>query len=138
MIHFCAALVISVVMTIPWLAVSHLAACLAALAIIGLTYSLTVIVHARKSTGYQPDAGDLFWYAGLPVLAYLMLGVAAILVWTFAVWSLFLVAAISVLFPVHGYSQLVGHGHLRGPKPHTTNRRARRVGRHPHQCYRGL
>ena len=38
------------------LAVFHLAACLAALAIIGLIYSLTVIVHARKSTGYQPDA----------------------------------------------------------------------------------
>jgi hypothetical protein len=96
-IHFCAALVISVVMNIPWLAVSHLAASLAVLAIIGLIYSLTVIVHARKST-YQPDAEDWFWYAGLPVLAYVMLGVAAILVWKLAVWSLFLIAALSVLF----------------------------------------
>jgi hypothetical protein len=96
-IHFCAALVISVVINIPWLAVSHLAACLAALAIIGLIYSLTVIVHARKST-YQPDAEDWFWYAGLPVLAYLILGVAAIVVWMLVVWSLFLIAAISVLF----------------------------------------
>jgi hypothetical protein len=96
-IHFCAALVISVVMNIPWLAVSHLAASLAVLAIIGLIYSLTVIVHARKST-YQPDAEDWLWYAGLPVLAYVMLGVAAILVWKLAVWSLFLIAALSVLF----------------------------------------
>jgi hypothetical protein len=96
-IHFCAALVISVVMNIPWLAVSHLAASLAVLAIIGLVYSLTVIVHARKST-YQPDTEDWFWYAGLPVLAYVMLGVAAILVWKLAVWSLFLIAALSVLF----------------------------------------
>ena len=96
-IHFCAALVISVVMNIPWLAVSHLAASLAVLAIIGLVYSLTVIVHARKST-YQPDAEDWFWYAGLPVLAYVMLGVAAILVWMLAVWCLFLIAANSVLF----------------------------------------
>jgi hypothetical protein len=96
-IHFCAALVISVVMNIPWLAVSHLNACLAALAIIGLVYSLTVIVHARKAT-YQPDAEDWFWYAGLPVLAYVMLGVAAILMWMLALWSLFLIAAISVLF----------------------------------------
>jgi hypothetical protein len=96
-IHFCAALVISVVMNIPWLAVSHLAASLAVLAIIGLVYSLSVIVHARKST-YQPDTEDWFWYAGVPVLAYVMLGVAAILVWKLAVWSLFLIAALSVLF----------------------------------------
>jgi len=97
-IHFCAALLISVVMNIPWLAVSHLAACLVVLAIVGLIYSLTVIVHARKSTGYQPDAEDWFWYAALPVLAYVMLGVAAILVWMLAAWSLFAIAAISVLF----------------------------------------
>jgi len=97
-IHFCAALVISVVMNIPWLAVLHLAACLGALATIGLLYSLTVIRHARKTTGYRPDAEDWFWYAGLPVLAFAILGVAAILACSRACWSLFLIAAISVLF----------------------------------------
>jgi hypothetical protein len=97
-IHFCAALVISVVMNIPWLAVLHLAECVGALAVIGLIYSLTVIVHAGKSTGYQPDAEDWFWYAGLPVLSYVLLGVGAILVWMLAPRSLFLIAAISVLF----------------------------------------
>jgi hypothetical protein len=78
-IHFCAALMISVFMNIPWLAVSHLATSLAAFAIIGLIYSLTVIVHARKSLGYQSDAENWFWYGGLPVLAYVVLGVAAVL-----------------------------------------------------------
>lgn len=97
-IHFCAALVISVVMNIPWLAVSHLAACLGAMATLGFVYSLTVIVHARKQTGYHPDAEDWFWYAGAPVFAYVMLGFAAILAWSLAGWSLFLIAAISVLF----------------------------------------
>lgn len=97
-IHFCAALAISVVMNIPWTTVSHLAACLGALAICGLIYSLTVIRHARKQTGYHPDAEDWFWYAGLPVFAYVILGVAAMLAWSRTGWSLFLVAAISVLF----------------------------------------
>ena len=77
--------------------VSHLAACLGALAIMGFVYSLTVIVHARKSS-YQPDAEDWFWYAGLPVLSYVVLGVAASLAWFLAAWSLFIIAAISVLF----------------------------------------
>jgi hypothetical protein len=97
-VHFCAALVISVVMNIPWLAVSHLGVCLATVAIVGMIYSLTVIVHARKQTGYQPDAEDWFWYAALPVLAYVVLGVAAISAWLPAEWSLFLIAAMSVLF----------------------------------------
>jgi hypothetical protein len=65
---------------------------------IGVIYTLTVIVHARKSIAYQPDAEDWFWYAGLPVLAYIVLGVAAIVVWMLAGWSLFVIAAISVLF----------------------------------------
>lgn len=97
-IHFCAALAISAAMNIPWMAVSHLAACLAALAMIGSTYSLTVIVHARGQTGYRPDVEDWLWYAGLPLIAYVMLGVAAILAWSHAIWSLFAIAAVSLLF----------------------------------------
>jgi hypothetical protein len=97
-IHFCAALAISAAMNIPWLEVSHLAACLAALAMIGAIYSLTVIVHASGETGYRPDAEDWIWYAGLPLVAYVMLGVAAILAWSLVVWSLFAIAALSVLF----------------------------------------
>lgn len=97
-IHFCAALVISVVMNIPWASVLHLAGCLGALALIGLIYSFTVIAHARKQIGYHPDAEDWFWYAGVPLLAYALLGVAAILAFLLAVSSLFLIAAISVLF----------------------------------------
>lgn len=85
------------VRTFSRLAVFHLAACLAALAIIGLIYPLTVIVHARKSTGYQPDPGDWFWYAGLPALSYVMLGVGAIFVWMLAPRSLFLIAAIRLV-----------------------------------------
>lgn len=101
-IHFCAALLISVIMNVPWLAVSHLAACLGTLATIGSIYSLSVIAHARKQTGYRPDAEDWFWYAGVPLLAYVVLGVAALLAWSLAGWSLFVVAAISVLFLILG------------------------------------
>jgi len=101
-IHFCAALLISVVMNIPWAAAWHLAALLGALAVVGLIYSLTVIVHARKSTGYQPDAEDWFWYAALPVLAYIALVVAAILTWLLAASSLLLIASVSVWFLLMG------------------------------------
>lgn len=101
-IHFCAALLISAVMNLPWPAVSYLAACLATLAMIGSVYSLTVIVHARKTTGYRPDVEDWLWYAGLPLLAYVILGAAAITARSLAVWSLFAIAAISVSFLLIG------------------------------------
>lgn len=123
-IHFCAALVISVVMNIPWVAVWHLAASLAALAILGLLYSLRVIVHARRQTGYKPDAEDWFWYAGLPVAAYIVLGVAAIFAWWAAGWALFVIAGMSVVFLFMGIRNswdtvtyiALQHGHRSGER----------------------
>jgi hypothetical protein len=87
-IHFCAALLISAAMNLPWPTVSHLSACLAVLAIVGSIYSLVVIAHAKGKTGYSPDLEDWLWYVGLPFLAYISLGVAAITVQSLAVWSL--------------------------------------------------
>ncbi len=101
-IHFCAALLISAIMNLPWPAVSQLAASLAVLAVIGSIYSLVVIMHARGKTGYSPDAEDWFWYVGLPLFAYVILGVAAIVIQSLAVWPLFVVAAISISFLLIG------------------------------------
>jgi hypothetical protein len=123
-IHFCAALLIAVIMNIPWLAAAHLAACLGALAVIGAIYSSTVIVHARKQDGYHPDAEDWIWYLGLPLLSYIVLGAAAILAWSLAVWSLFVTAAISVLFLFMGIRNAwdtvtyvaIRHGHRAGER----------------------
>jgi len=123
-IHFCAALLISVVMNVPWVAVSHLAGCVGTLATIGAIYSLTVIVHARKQTGYHPDAADWLWYIGAPLTGYIVLGTAAILIWLLAVWSLFVIAAISVLFLFLGIRNAwdtvtyiaIRHGHRTGER----------------------
>lgn len=101
-VHFGAALVISVLMNVPWFGVSSLAASIGALAVIGFLYSLTVIVHARKQTGYNPDTEDWFWYTALPLLTYLTAGVAAILTWRNTALSLYLIAAISVVFLLMG------------------------------------
>jgi hypothetical protein len=59
-------------------------------------------MHARKATGYQPDAEDWFWYAILPVFTYVGLGAGAMFAWRLAGWSLFLIAGVSVLFLAMG------------------------------------
>jgi hypothetical protein len=94
---FCAALLISAIMTAPWDALFPAGLCLAVLGAAGLAYAVRVIRHARKQTGYAPDAGDWFWYVALPLIAYV--GVAAegiLLAWNLA-WSLFLIAANTLL-----------------------------------------
>lgn len=101
-VHFCAALVISILMNVPWSALWHLGASLGALALLGFLYSLRVIVHARKQTGYNPDAADWFWYIVIPLVAYATVGVAAVLTWQKAPSCLYLIAATSMLFLLMG------------------------------------
>lgn len=100
-VHFCCALLVSAIMSAPWHALSYLSYCLGTCAAAGFLYSLSIIRHARKGA-YNPDAEDWFWYAVLPVTAYLVLGAAAVLLSWHPVWSLFIVAAITFMFLVLG------------------------------------
>ena len=99
-VQFCAALLISAVMTAPWDALYHVGLCLAALGIAGLAYATTVIRHARRQTGYAPDAGDWFWYISLPLIAYTGLAAEGILLFWDIQWCLSLIAptALVLLF----------------------------------------
>ena len=97
-VHFCAALLISALMNAPWHALSHVGICLGICGAAGIAYGLTVIRHARKQSGYAPDAEDWLWYAAFPLLAHAVLLAAAILLWSRPVWSLFAIAATSLLF----------------------------------------
>jgi hypothetical protein len=101
-VHFSVALLISVLMNMPWVAASQLSISLGALAAIGFGYSLTVIRHARKQGGYSPDAADWFWYAIVPIAMFVLLGTAALLIGSNAGLSFFLVAAVSLGFLFNG------------------------------------
>jgi hypothetical protein len=96
-VHFCAALLMSAIMSTPWHSFSHLGACVGTCAVAGLCYSLSVIFHARKAD-YTPDTEDWVWYVALPVTTYTVLVAAAVLLWWRPELSLFLIAAVSVLF----------------------------------------
>lgn len=97
-VHFCAALLISAVMNAPWQTLSDVGLCLTACGVAGLAYSLRVLRHARKQTGYAPDAEDWIWYTVLPLLAFAALLAAGVLLWFGFTWSLFMIAAVSLAF----------------------------------------
>jgi len=94
---FCASLLISAIMTAPLDAVFPLAVCLALLGAAGLAYAVTVIRHARKQKGYNPDAGDWFWYIALPLVAYLGLAAEGILLAWNVACCLYLIAVNTLL-----------------------------------------
>ena len=63
----------------------------------GVVYATMVIRHAKRQTGYSPEAEDWFWYAALPLAAYVaLLGGAILLVWR-STWPLFVIAGTTLL-----------------------------------------
>jgi hypothetical protein len=101
-VHFCASLLISAIMSGPWDAPSHAGICLGALGTAGFAYSLLVLRLARKQTGYAPDAEDWLWYVALPLMAYGALGAAGFLLSQKLRVCLLIVAAVTFLFLLIG------------------------------------
>ena len=96
-VHFCAALLLSAILTAPWPGLPSAALAVGGCGTAGVVYVLTVIRHARRQTAYVPDAEDWFWYAGLPLLAYAGLLTAALALVRHSTSALFAVAAIALL-----------------------------------------
>jgi hypothetical protein len=96
-VHFCAALLVSAILSAPWhrLASAGLAVGLCGAA--GVFYAGVVIRRARRQTGYQAVLEDWIWHAVLPLLAYATLLVSAFTLHFNPDRSLFLIGAATVL-----------------------------------------
>src|SRR5262245_10361518 len=69
-VHFCAALLISAIMTAPWPAPWPGGVAIATTGLLGLAYSSVVFKRARRQQGYVPVTEDWVWHVILPTLAY--------------------------------------------------------------------
>ena len=63
----------------------------------GLVYVILAIRHARRQTGYSPDAEDWFWYSALPLVGYASLLGTGILLPRHPAMSLSVIAATALL-----------------------------------------
>jgi len=100
-VHFCTALLISALMTVPWRTLTEFDVCLALCGIAGIAYSLSIFVHARRAA-YTPDLEDWIWYTVLPFIAHIALAAAAlVLLWNTG-YALDIVAADTLLFLLLG------------------------------------
>jgi hypothetical protein len=69
-VHFCVALLLSAVLSMPWHGLAPVGVLVAIVGAGGLLYSLNVLRIARRQRDYKPVLEDWIWHAGLPILAY--------------------------------------------------------------------
>ncbi len=96
-VHFCAALLVSALFTVPWhgLGAPGIAALLCGAC--GLVYSITVLRRAMRQRDYKPVLEDWIWHAALPMLAYGALILAGVLLTRAADDALYIAGAASLL-----------------------------------------
>lgn len=104
-IHFCAVLLISAILSAPWHALSSAALVLGICGAVGVAYALIVVRRARlivvrqalRQTGYKPVVEDWLWHAVFPFIAYAALLVAAVVLPPNPESALFVIAAAILL-----------------------------------------
>jgi hypothetical protein len=96
-LHFCAVLLMSAILSAPWRDLSGVAWALGACAVVGLVYCVITFRRARRTTEYKPVVSDWIWHTILPTIAYGVLLLSAILLPRSPERTLFLVAAGALL-----------------------------------------
>jgi hypothetical protein len=96
-VHFCLALLIAALLIAPWQALWFASLLLGLTGLGGVTYIIIVIRRARRQTGYQPVLEDWLWYIVFPLVSYIALFVAAVLLSLYPVLALFVIAAVALL-----------------------------------------
>jgi hypothetical protein len=69
-VHFCAVLLVSAMLSAPWPALSQAATAIGICGAVGVVYSLIVVRRARRVTGYKPEMEDWIFHCVLPLIAY--------------------------------------------------------------------
>lgn len=110
--HFCAALLISAILSVPWHRSVGLQIALGAGGVAGFSYSLVVLRWTRDVTDYTMVLEDWVWHVVLPLLAYgTTIGTAVVLAADPAI-GLFMVggaATLLVLIGIHNAWDTVTH-----------------------------
>jgi len=97
-VHFAVVLLLSAVMSAPWHTVIAIGVVWGLVGAGGIFYSIVVARRLKVQTVYQPVFEDWLFHALLPLLAYAMLAVAALVALARERPALFLVGAATLVF----------------------------------------
>ncbi|MFL5803937.1 MAG: hypothetical protein ACJ8CR_19610 [Roseiflexaceae bacterium] len=96
-VHFCAVLFISAILSAPWSALSSAALALGACGVAGFVYAVMVVRHTRRQKDYVPVLEDWVWHGALPLIAYAALLGAAVFLQGNPAPSLFVIGGTALL-----------------------------------------
>jgi L-asparagine transporter-like permease len=96
-VHFCAVLLVSAILSAPWRGLLSVSIALAVCGVAGVLYGLIVFKRARRQSGYSPVFEDWLFHVVLPLVAYALLAVAGMLLRSYPRRVLFIVGASALL-----------------------------------------
>jgi hypothetical protein len=100
--HFCAVLVIAAILSAPWPSFTSLSLLLGLVGL-GLTmYMLLVIRRMRRVPGYQTPLRDWLWYLAVPLGAYMVLLLSALVLPSNPELMLYFIAAVMLTLLLTG------------------------------------
>ena len=76
-VHFCIVLLISALLSAPWLTWPPVATIVWVCSAAGMGYVVIVIRRSQRTTLYKPVLEDWIWHAVLPLVAYIVMVVSA-------------------------------------------------------------
>jgi hypothetical protein len=123
-VHFCVVLLLAAILSAPWPGLRSAAVAVGLIGGGGIVYGLIVTRRARRTTLYRPVLEDWIFHVVLPVVAYVMLVIAAppLPLPRHTTWSLFAIGASSLLLlfvGVHNAWDTVTYVALGGLQPAT-------------------
>jgi hypothetical protein len=96
-VHFCAALFISAIVSAPWPVLSSAGIVLGVAGVVGFAYAVMVVRHMRRQDDYAPVLEDWIWHCILPLIAYAALVVAALFLQRDPALSLFVIGGTALV-----------------------------------------
>jgi hypothetical protein len=96
-VHFSTVLLVSAMMSVPWISLRPLGVLFGFAGGAGVGYLALVLRRARKQTGYKPVWEDWLWHTILPLVAYLGFAIAGVTLNDYPATALLTVGAMSVL-----------------------------------------
>src|SRR2546421_7846135 len=63
-VHFCAVLLVSTILSAPWTAFSSVGIGLGSCGAVGVTYAVMIVLRARRQTGYRPVLENWLLHCG--------------------------------------------------------------------------
>lgn len=103
-VHFCAVLLVSALLSAPWPLLSQAALAIGICGVAGVIYGLVVLRRARRVTGYEPEMEDWIFHCVLPLVAYatlLVSGITLTISHTLALFGVALFTLILLFVGIH-------------------------------------